>query len=102
MLDVGCWMFSIQLMKLEALPWLILFLPLLSAATITLFTQKNRDLSAKLSIGAIVAGFILSVLFIAANGWQPERRGPPVSSLAVGEVQVDCCLPLPALCLLLL
>src|SRR2546428_240066 len=61
-------------MKLEALPWLILFLPLLSAVAITLFTQKNRELSAKLSIGAIITGFVLSVVFIAANGWEPLRK----------------------------
>jgi len=32
-------------MKLEALPWLILFLPLLAAVGITLFTLKNRERS---------------------------------------------------------
>src|SRR5947199_1705067 len=76
-------------MKLEALPWLILFLPLLSAATITLFTQKNRELSARLSIGAIVSGFVLSVIFIAANGWEPLQKETLVTWLEVGDLQVD-------------
>ena len=43
-------------MKLEALTWLILFLPLLAAGIITLFTLHNRKVSATLSIGAIVTG----------------------------------------------
>ena len=51
-------------MNLEALPWIILFLPLLSAVAIALFTQKNRGLSAGISIGAIVISFFASaVLF---------------------------------------
>src|SRR3989441_2966736 len=76
-------------MKLEALPWLILFLPLVSAATITLFTQKNRELSARLSIGAIVSGFVLSVIFIAANGWEPLQKETLVTWLEVGDLQLD-------------
>ena len=34
------------------LPWIILFTPLLSAAIIILFTQRWRNLSALISIGA--------------------------------------------------
>ncbi len=89
-------------MKLEVLPWLILFLPLLAAAGITLFTHKNRELSAKLSIGAIVAGFVLSVLFIAANGWKPLKRETLVTWLEVGDLQVDFGLRLDPLSLLML
>ena len=58
-------------MNLEALPWLILFLPLLAAAVITLFTLRSRTASALLSIGAIVTGFVLTLSFIAANGFHP-------------------------------
>ena len=60
-------------MKYENLPWLILFLPLLAAAVITLFTLKYRNVSALLSIGAIVIGFVSTVAFIAANGWVTRR-----------------------------
>src|SRR5438445_8677586 len=95
-------MFQSPAMKLEAVPWLILFLPLLSATAITLFIQKDRDLSAKLSIGAIVSGFILGVLFIAANGWLPERRETLVTWLEVGDLQVDFGLRLDPLSLLML
>ena len=56
-------------MNLEALPWIILFLPLLAAGVITLFTLRSRTTSALLSIGAIVTGFVLTIVFIAANGW---------------------------------
>ena len=67
-----------------SLTWWILFLPLLSAAFITLFTLRSRNLSSLISIGAVVAGFIMTVLFIHANGFQvnvgnhdqlAERRG---------------------------
>ena len=102
MLDVGCWMFPIQLMKLEALPWLILFLPLLAAAGITLVTQKNRELSARLSIGAIVSGFVFSIIFIAANGWEPLKKETLVTWLEVGDLQVDFGLRLDPLSLLML
>src|SRR2546428_39927 len=89
-------------MKLEALPWLILFLPLLSAVAITLFTPKNRELSAKLSIGAIITGFVLSVVFIAANGWEPLRKETLATWLEVGDLQVDFGLRLDALSLVML
>ena len=59
-------------MKHELFPWLILFLPLLSAAVITLFTLRSKTVSSLISIGAIVAGFVLTLLFIAANGFHPE------------------------------
>src|SRR5438105_13545127 len=101
-LDVGSWMFRFRPVKFETLPWLILFLPLLSAAAITLFTLKNRDLSAKLSISAIVAGFGLSVIFIAANGWEPLKKESLATWLEVGDLQVDFGLRLDPLSLLML
>ena len=45
----------------DPLPWLILFLPLLSAVLITLFTLKNPRFSAILSVGAVFISFLLSV-----------------------------------------
>src|SRR5438309_4321285 len=95
-------MFQAFRMRLEFLPWLILFLPLLSAAAITLFTQKNRALSAGLSIGAIALSFVLSILFIAANGWEPLKRETLVTWLEVGDLQVDFGLRPDALSLLML
>ena len=55
-------------MKYEILPWIILFLPLLSATVITLFTLHCKTKSSLISISAIVAGFILTLIFIANNG----------------------------------
>jgi len=71
-------------MKLEALPWFILFLPLLSAAWITLFTYRDRKVSAGLSIAAGIGGFVLSVIFVAVNGgdhW--TNRGQHGSRLGI-------------------
>jgi NADH-quinone oxidoreductase subunit L len=89
-------------MKLEFIPWLILFLPLCASAAITLFTRRDRQLSAGLSVGAIVAGFILSVFFIAVNGWEPASRESVVSWLEVGDFNVDFGLRLDPLSLMML
>jgi NADH-quinone oxidoreductase subunit L len=75
-------------MNREILPWAILFLPLLAAALITLFARRNRQLSAVLSIGAVVAGFILSLIFVfGLNHWATgESR---LTWLSIGDLQVD-------------
>ncbi len=74
-------------MKYEYLPWLILFLPLISAAVITLFTLKHRNVSALLSIGAIVIGFVSTVAFIAVNGWLTAETA--VNWLSIGNLNID-------------
>jgi NADH-quinone oxidoreductase subunit L len=74
-------------MKYHYLPWLILFLPLLSAAVITLFTLKYRNVSALLSIGAIVISFVSTVTFIAANGWVTGESA--VNWLSIGGLNID-------------
>ena len=89
-------------MKHEILPWLILFLPLLAAGGITLFTLRHRTVSALLSIGAIVTGFILSLVFINANGWQPSPGESITSWLTIGGLHVDFGLKLDALSLMML
>jgi NADH-quinone oxidoreductase subunit L len=87
-------------MKLEALTWLILFLPLLAAGIITLFTLRNQAVSATLSIGAVVAGFVLSLAVIKFGGW--EARELPVNWLSIGGLNVDFGLKLDALSLMML
>jgi len=89
-------------MKYEILPWLILFLPLLAAGGITLFTLRYRTVSALLSIGAIVAGFILSIIFISANGWQPAPGESIANWLTIGNLHVDFGLNLDALSMMML
>jgi len=93
-------MFLSQSMKFEALPWLILFLPLLAAGGITLFTLRDQKLSAGLSIAAVVIGFALSVLFIAVNGWVSGE--PSVNWLSIGSLQVDFGLKLDPLSLMMM
>ncbi|HUA38284.1 MAG TPA: NADH-quinone oxidoreductase subunit L [Candidatus Sulfopaludibacter sp.] len=88
-------------MQHELFPWLILFLPLFSAAAITIFTLRSRTISAFLSIGAIVTGFILSVVFISANGWHFAGE---ISKtwLSIGSLQIDFGLKLDALSMMML
>jgi NADH-quinone oxidoreductase subunit L len=88
-------------MNLDLLPWTILFLPLLAAGLITLFTQRNRKLSAGLSIGAVVAGFILSLAFVKLNGWGPARESS-VTWMAIGDLQADFGLRFDSLSLLMI
>lgn len=89
-------------MNLIFLPWLILLLPLAAAAGITLFTLRDHERSAALSIGAVLIGFALSVLYIGANGWTPAIQESTVTWLAVGSLHVDFGLRLDPLSLLML
>src|SRR5665213_2187072 len=88
-------------MKYENLPWLILFLPLLSVAVITLFTLRSKTVSSLISIGAVVTGFILTLLFINANSFQ-FRGEASTNWLSVGGLQVDFGLKLDALSMMML
>ncbi|HEY4415661.1 MAG TPA: NADH-quinone oxidoreductase subunit L [Verrucomicrobiae bacterium] len=88
-------------MKHELFPWLILFLPLVSAAVITLFTLRSKTLSSLISIGAVVAGFVLTVLFITANGIHINAESS-VNWLSIGSLQVDFGLKLDSLSLMML
>jgi NADH-quinone oxidoreductase subunit L len=61
---------------IENLLWLILILPLASAATITLVTLKNPRISSYISVGAIVGAFCISLIpffrmFSAGPEFQP-------------------------------
>jgi NADH-quinone oxidoreductase subunit L len=89
-------------MKLQALPWLILFLPLLATVAITLFTLRCRTTSALISIGAIVTGFILTVVFIANNGWTPTPSELTTNWLSIGDLHVNFGLKLDALSLMMM
>src|SRR5438034_718821 len=86
---------------MEILPWIILFLPLLAAGAITLFTLLDRRLSAGLSIGAVVTGFVLSILLVSVNGWGPPHESV-ANWLSVGELQVEFGLRLDPLSLLMM
>jgi NADH-quinone oxidoreductase subunit L len=89
-------------MKHELFPWLILFLPLVATAVITLFTLRNKTVSSLISIGTIVAGFILTVSFIAANGFQPATSEISTDWLSIGGLNIDFGLKLDPLSLMML
>ncbi len=88
-------------MKNELFPWLILFLPLVATAVITLFTLRSKTISSLISIGAVVAGFILTVLFISANGFHINAE-TSTNWLSIGGLKVDFGLKLDALSLMML
>src|SRR5450756_2545649 len=89
-------------MKYENLPWLILFLPLFSAAVITLFTLRSKNVSSLISIGAIVAGFVMTLMFINANGFHPAVTETAKDWLSIGTLHIDIGLKLDALSLMML
>jgi len=88
-------------MKYEILPWLTLFLPILASAAITLFTLRNRAVSAFLSVGAIVVGFVMTVIFIHANGFQNNNEDS-VNWLSIGGLNIDFGIKLDALSLMMM
>jgi NADH-quinone oxidoreductase subunit L len=71
--------------------WIILFAPLAAAGIITLFTQRWKMLSALISCGAIVLGFVLSVkLFLVFSGGghgehAPDLAPAPFQWLVIGD-----------------
>ena len=89
-------------MKYENLPWLILLLPLLSAVVITLFTLRSKTVSSLISIGAIVAGFVMTLIFIGANSFHPAVTETSVNWLTVGSLNVELGLKLDTLSLMML
>jgi NADH-quinone oxidoreductase subunit L len=89
-------------MKLEALPWIILFLPLLATAVITLSTLNCKTKSSLISISAIVIGFVLTLAFINANGFHPAVTETSTNWLTIGDLHVDFGLKLDALSLMML
>src|ERR1043165_5592908 len=89
-------------MNPELLPWLVLFLPLLAASLITIFTRPNRALSAGLSIGAVVIGFILTIIFISWAGWEPHPAESTASWLSLADFQVEFGLRFDRLSLLMM
>src|SRR6266540_4586329 len=88
--------------RAENAAWLLLLLPLLSAAGITLFTLRDGVRSAKISITSVVLTFVLSLgLFLLLK----DGRGADTDSirwLHVGELKIDIGLKLDPLSLLML
>ncbi|MDB6023762.1 MAG: dehydrogenase subunit, partial [Pedosphaera sp.] len=75
----------------ENFAWLVLFVPLLAAAFITMFTRNDHRLSGKISIGAVLISFCITVMlfiFLQSSG---SGNLPQISSrwLDIGELKVD-------------
>src|SRR5579859_51740 len=88
-------------MNPSTLPWIILFLPLGAAGLITLMTRRDARLSGGISIAAVVAGFILSLIFVYGfNGWAPGET--KISWLDIDSFQVALGLRFDALSLLMM
>ena len=88
-------------MKNELFPWLILFLPLLSATVIALFTLRSKTVSSLISIGAVAAGFVMTCLFVNANGIHYSGE-TSVNWLTIGGLNVDFGLKLDALSMMMM
>jgi NADH-quinone oxidoreductase subunit L len=78
--------------------WLILLLPLFSAAAIGLGAFRSRKASAAISVGAVTGSFLLTLLLIPAVG----ELHPSVTWLAIGELQIDIGLQIDQLSKLML
>ncbi len=84
---------------IENFAWLVLFLPLLAVAVITLVTRNNPRASGQISIAAVVIAFIFSVLLYCVL--PGSDIGPPVGVpwLEVGGLRIDIGLRLDLLSL---
>jgi NADH-quinone oxidoreductase subunit L len=81
-------------MDVNTIAWLILFLPLASAAVIFLGTKKSAGVSALLSTGSALVTLVLSFFLLA----QPDdAAAKPLSWIAVGDFQVNIGLKLDSL-----
>jgi NADH-quinone oxidoreductase subunit L len=67
----------------------ILFLPLLAAGIITLFTRRSPKLSAQLSIGAIAISFLLSLVLWGRMGGETIIHNAGITWLSVGGLDVE-------------
>jgi len=86
----------------QDLAWLVLLLPLLATAGITLFTLRDPARSARLSITAVALSFVGSVILFLVLKGEPARYSSGWHWLEVGALSVDMRLQLDALSLLML
>src|SRR5208337_3988418 len=68
---------------------------------ITLFALRSKTVSSLISIGAVVIGFVLSLVFINANGFKFSGE-TSTNWLSIGGLQIDFGLKLDALSLMML
>jgi NADH-quinone oxidoreductase subunit L len=68
---------------------LILFLPLIAAGIITLFTRRNQAVSAQISIAAVAASFLLSLIVFSRLGAGTSLDVVAINWLSVGNLNVE-------------
>ena len=78
--------------------WLILLLPLFSAAAIGLGGFRSRKASAAISVGAVAGSFLLTLLLVTAGG----KLHPSVAWLAIEGLEIDIGLQIDSLSKLML
>ncbi len=92
--------------KPEDIAWIILFLPLLAAVGIALFTRRDGKFSAQLSITAVVLTFLVScgvfLMFKETVMTTKMVVTTPLNWLNIGDLKVDIALRLDPLSLLML
>jgi NADH-quinone oxidoreductase subunit L len=86
----------------DPLPWLILFLPLLSAVLIALFLQKDPMFSAAMSVGAVLVSFVLTLDLLAEFLGAGARAGVHATWLNVGRLNIEFGMRFDALSLLMM
>jgi len=77
-----------------AIPWILLFAPLASAALITLFTRRWRGLSAGISVAACLTSLACALLVFAAPA---DTAGPSFPWLSAGGLTFSIGLTLDGL-----
>jgi NADH-quinone oxidoreductase subunit L len=70
----------------EQIGWFILLLPLVAAAVITLFTQRDAKFSAQLSIIAVVVSFLISLFLFFTFSAPFELK---FDWMSVGDLKID-------------
>jgi NADH-quinone oxidoreductase subunit L len=71
------------------LAWIILLLPLAATVIITLFTQRDGRLSAKLSIAAVVLSFVFTAALFLIFGQNRVTDATPFDWLSVGNLTIE-------------
>lgn len=89
-------------MQPENFAWIILLLPLLATVVITLFTQRYAHLSARISIGAVVGAFCISLAMFFLFRESQHVPVEPFEWLTVANFKVEWGLQLDPLSLLML
>ncbi|HEX7863196.1 MAG TPA: NADH-quinone oxidoreductase subunit L [Verrucomicrobiae bacterium] len=74
---------------IENLSAWILFLPLIAAAVITLFTRRSPSVSAYISIAAIAISFLLTLGLFFRLGNETALTVPAIKWLSVGNLNVE-------------